>query len=329
MIIFSKVVLLPMLYLFAVSCTDRLSTNIGQVGQQTEKCTVGVRLQQEGIGVKSKDPGDENKISDINLFVYNSVSGFLEAHVYIDSRNYGKVPLTVDLLKNVRYDFAVCANFGFKPKAPESLEALKEMRFYLTYPDEYGTGIPMSGMIRDIIPKDDGMSVNMTVTRLMAKIGIAIDRSKLNSDVRMNVSRLSIGGCPKSAKPFADSKPAGRNDIFENGFFKDGRAADFLNIEASEGKSQEVYVYMLESLGGDRPSNLDNPAAAAIYPYIELKMDYVGTENNTAKWLVYRFCIGEKEGNSDIRRNTTYHFTVTPHGNGLDKQATWMVEFTN
>ena len=69
MIIFSKVVLLPMLYLFAVSCTDRLSTNIGQVGQQTEKCTVGVRLQQEGIGVKSKDPGDENKISDINLFV--------------------------------------------------------------------------------------------------------------------------------------------------------------------------------------------------------------------------------------------------------------------
>ena len=51
--------------------------------------------------------------------------------------------------------------------------------------------------------------------------------------------------------------------VFENGFFKDGRAADFLNIEAGEGKSQEVYVYMLESLGGDRPSNLDNPAAAA------------------------------------------------------------------
>ena len=300
---------------------------LAAVSSLLASCTKG-SLQEEGrrvevrfntAGTKSKDPASEDAVNDVNLFVFNSISGLMESHIYMDKKTYGKEPLTMNLLTNISYDVAACLNFGYRVPDVRTLDELPDFRFYLVYPDDYSTGMPMSAIYKGFVPgKQDGPLV-MEARRMMAKIGLTVDRSDLNKDVSMFIEEAEIGNCPKSMTPFADSKPAGTNDIFTKGFFKKGIPVDVLNSNDGNGKSGEVCLYMLESLD------------SGLKPYIQLRLNYVSssTSSGNGKWLYYRFYIGPQEGDTNIKRNTRYHFTVFPHGTGIDGAPSWKVEFTD
>ena len=93
---------------------------------------------------KALDP-DEEKISDINLFIFNSL-GVLEHRLYLSGSGAGSC--NVRLLKNGIYSIYVCANFGYRINAA-SIEDLKNLKYYLAYPDDYSIGLPMSGYIEN------------------------------------------------------------------------------------------------------------------------------------------------------------------------------------
>ena len=305
-----------------VSCEESLQPGNGTT------CTV--LLSFEAPESKSADPPDESKISDVNLFVFNSQSGSLEEHLYIDTRNFTGEPLEIALLNGVRYDIAACFNFGYRLPRCGGRKDLASMRYYMVYPDEYRIGMPMSALEEGFLAGENA-SLILKAVRLMAKISIRMDRRDLDEGVVMNVAEVVVGGCPKSVTPFSDSKPLDRTDVFAQGFTKNGLAVDNLNKAGPEnGRSQEVDLYMLESLNGDLPSEMSDPTKAyAPYPYIEMRIDYYSPPTEgTGLWLMYRFCIGEEEGNADIKRNTRYRYTVCPHGTGLDLNPSWRVEFT-
>lgn len=278
-----------------------------------------VEIRFETGATKSKNPASEDAVNDVNIFAFNSISGLMESHVYHDSKTYGKEPLTMNLLTNISYDIAACLNFGYRVPDIKTVQDLPAFRFYLVYPDDYSTGMPMSAVSRGFVPgKQDGPLI-MKAGRMMAKIGLTIDRSALNKDVSMFIEEAEIGNCPKSMTPFASSKPEGKSDIFSKGFFKKGIPADSLNSNDGNGKSGKVSLYMLESLD------------SGLQPYIQLRVNYVSPETSAGngKWLYYRFYIGPREGDTNIKRNTRYHYTVVPHGTGIDGAPSWNVEFTD
>ena len=67
-------------------------------------------------GSRSADP-DENRVSDMNLFIFNA-DGLMEEHVYLpvsqmqqDGTGY---IYETDLLKGCRYSIYACANMGYR-----------------------------------------------------------------------------------------------------------------------------------------------------------------------------------------------------------------------
>lgn len=273
---------------------------------------------------KSSDPPEDNLLSDVNLFVFNSVGGLLENSRYSDSRNLSQ-GITIPLLKGAAYDIFACINFGYPIMGIRSINDLKALRFHLAYPDEYQRGIPMSAYMERFIP--DSSSLILKPERMMARIILKMDRSRLSDGVSMAVRRVRLGGCPKSMSPFLESRAEGRDDVFRDGFDKTESAADNLNRDGPGRQSSEVSLYMLENLSGRIPESVTDPSAAGVYPYVELEMDYVSgsLHSKPGEWLIYRFCIGEAEGLADVRRNTIYRYTVRPEGSGVD-EFSWRVD---
>lgn len=308
---------------FASACQKEASAN--------KSCRVEVVFDTGTLGSKSSDPKDEDAVNDVNLFVFNSLSGMMESHIYLDKKTYLGKPVSMNLLTNIEYEVAACLNFGYKLPDINTIAELPSFKYYMVYPDDYSVGVPMSAFHSGFVAGQGDSPLILQAERLLAKITLSVDRSDLNKDVKMTVLEAEIGGCPRYVTPFSDSKPDGRNDVFQKGFFKKGINVDNLNTSSGEdGKSKEVNLFMFESIGGDLPE-MDNPTLAAVYPYIQLRMSYLGpdAEASSGKWVNYRFCIGEEEGSANIKRNTRYHFTVCPHGTGLDGAPSWKVEITN
>lgn len=273
--------------------------------------------------VKAEDP-DETLVTDVNLFVFNN-RGVLEERAFLKGGDLlpveGGVGITRKLLKDTPYDIYVCANLGY-PLELSTKEELARYRFYLTYPDEYSRGIPMSGYVEGAL-SEEGWPITIPLERMMAKISLRIDRTALAPDVRILVRRVTVGGCPRSALLFSESRAETAEEVFATGFTKVYPECDALNKEVTLGMSRECGVYMLENLQGDR---LREPVCS----YIEIEAEYFSDiyYSGSGQYLIYRFYIGGRKGNYDIRRNCHYHITVRPEGDGLHGDS-WSVDMEN
>ena len=273
--------------------------------------------------VKAEDP-DETRVSDVNLFLFNS-RGVLEERAYLRSGDLrpveGGVGITRKLLKDTPYDIYVCANLGY-PLELSTREDLARYRFYLTYPDEYAGGIPMTACVKGAV-SEEGRPINIPLERMMAKVSLRLDRTALASDVRMLVRRVTVGGCPRSSLLFSESRAETAEEVFATGFTKVYPECDALNKDVTLGMSRECAVYLLENLQGDR---LREPVCS----YIEMEVEYFSDiyYSGSGQYLVYRFYIGGRKGNYDIRRNCHYRITVRPEGDGLHGDS-WSVDMEN
>ena len=259
---------------------------------------------------------DENKVTDLNLFIFNG--SVIEQALYLQGEPLRQVmagePVRLNLVSGCCYRFLACANLGYDLR-PATLEELMNYRYYLAYPDEYGPGIVMSCQCETQV--DGELSVRLSLRRLMAKVSISLDRSRLHPDVVLQCRELRVGNCPRWATLFSQSGIRGTEDVFGSGFTLDRGQCAPLNPYDDCPLSEEVSLYVLENLQGEVP---------ALGTYVEARFDYQSDSLWTLgdQYLVYRFRL-EEEGRWDIRRGCHTHIRICPVGDGLGTDN-WRVD---
>ena len=264
---------------------------------------------------RSMDP-DEDLISDISLMIFDE-RGDAERCIWLQN---GQKSINLELTKGKSYSFRACANFGYQVYG-DHVDELKEVRYYMAYPDEYREGIPMYAEADMIRPSDDGI-IRLSLVRLMSKISLRIDRRRLSDDVEIYVRNVRVGNCPKSVSVFRPSSVSDTDQCFALGFNRDDWQSSVLNAVMPDGRSGEVTLYMLENIQGCIE---DDAPQLKLCSFIEMEMDYLSSSKHSASPLVYRFHLGDGSGNRDVERNCHYSITVCPEDDGLSKDG-WLVD---
>lgn len=284
---------------------------------------------------RTDDP-DEVKISDLNIFIFDA-GGHLEESAYIDSHmNGGEARYSFSWIGQTDCRVFACANLGFRITGIRSVGDLELYRYHLSYPDEYSRGLPMTGESGIVHIDDKVNDIDINLVSMMAKVSLCIDRTRLGKNVKFNVKSVQVGGCPKSACLFSQSKVSGGNDVFASGYCKSYGEADDLNIDRSGGVSREVSVYMLENMQGrllpeaktEKDKVLDMAdAVAGLCSYIEIQAEYRSDSLYTGpgEYLKYRFYLGDSPSDFDVQRNCHYHIRVSPSGSGLEEDS-WRID---
>ena len=292
-----------------------------------EQAMIRINFHEADVPVRSMSP-DEEKITDISLMIFDE-SGHAEDCIWLTR---GSRTCTTDLVIDKKYTFCACANFGYQIYASH-IEELQDIRYHLAYPDEYREGIPMAAVKEVLITEE--CIVDIDLQRLMAKISLRMDRSRLDRDVEINVRSARIGNCPRYVKPFTASKIEDNDDTFPTGYLLNDIQTAELNYNIGEGLSSEVSLYMLENMQGPADGNITHDSEkvfeqkdkrSEVCSYIEMEIEYLSPEKASGeKGLIYRFYLGEDRNSFDVKRNTHYHITVTPENDGLNDDG-WRVD---
>lgn len=294
---------------------------------EEDRVTCTICLTGGSMATRSADP-DESLITDISLMVFDE-HGDAEECVWLPR---GQDRHRMRLVKGKRYTICACANFGYQVYA-DNISELDEITFHLAYPDEYREGIPMYARTETTVTADG--EIRVMLERLMSKISIRMDRSRLSEGVKMDVRSALIGNCPRAAKVFSDNKVADEDGCFPFGFYRNELQTALLNYDTGDGLSREVSLYMLENMQGRMPSHIEDDSDKILdsdglpgrtSSYIELELDYTSDLYVSGSGsLIYRFYLGEDRNSLDVRRNTHYHITVTPEDDGLSEDS-WRVD---
>ena len=286
-----------------------------------------VSFETDNLDTRAADP-DEELISDVSLMVFDE-DGYAEECRWIPIAAEGT---SLRLIKGNTYHIRACANFGYQVYA-DNIAELEEITYHLAYPDEYREGIPMCARTETVVIKDG--EITLELERLMSKISLRIDRSRLSEEVQMYVRSALIGNCPRVTKVFTGNRVKDEDDCFPLGFYRNELQTTALNSDAGGGLSREISLYMLENLQGEMPVQTDkdsdkifsdNDLRSRTCSYIELEMDYSSdTYISRNEGLIYRFYLGEDRSNLDVGRNSHYHITVTPEDHGLTENS-WRVD---
>ncbi|MGM9762887.1 MAG: hypothetical protein ACI3ZQ_02565 [Candidatus Cryptobacteroides sp.] len=278
---------------------------------------VELRISVPAPVLKSVAP-DEDRISDLNVLVYDE-HGFLEEALWLPSvRASRDVSVHLKLLCGKKYDMFVTANTGMKILAGTMTELLKK-KCYLAYPDEYQDGMPMAGQRRGVIV-DSKRGVSIDLERLMAKICLRMDRSALDDDVSIYVNSVKLRNCPRNATLFVPNRVDGADECFDSGYMKSGYELDVLN--GGDDMSGTVSLYMLENMQGTFPGTGNKVFGQGdplgnVCSYVELTLTYLSDTKYSESPLIYRFYLGENDRNLDVERNCQYLVTVKPCHDGL------------
>lgn len=289
---------------------------------------VVMKITCTGLESRAYDP-DEDMVSDISLLIFDE-SGSAEACLWSED---GRSTFETRLLIGHKYTICACANFGYRIQADDIRET-SDIRYHMAYPDEYRNGIPMYA-VEEVTLSEDDREITITLERLMAKISLQMDRSRLSDDVRMYVRAARIGNCPRSVSVFTESRVRNEDDCFPSGFVRKDFETDMLNTGSDKGLSGSIYLYMLENMQGEMDTDIYEDSEKIFgkadsrrktCSYIELEIEYMSDEfYSTGKGLIYRFYLGEDRNNLDVERNCHYHITVTPEDDGLSDDG-WRVD---
>lgn len=274
----------------------------------------------------TKSPTEDNAVSDINLIAFHN--GIAEysfwGEVYEED-----VQCRIPLVNGREYSIYALANLGKKLEV-ESMTELEEV--YINYSSS--KGLLMSSLL-DSIKLSSKSTVTMNLCRMMAKISIKIDRSRLSEDVDIEVRKAFIGNSPRYIKAIGENRIETRYDRFEYGYSLSDEECRKLNTINQGGISAEAALYMPENMQGDFPVEIaedeekvldPSDPLAATASYIELWMRYKSSEHySTGEDLIYRFYLGEGLEDLNVERNCHYHITVSPEDDGLSGSG-WRVD---
>lgn len=290
--------------------------------------TVKISWTTGVMHTRALDP-DEDRISDISILIFDQ-DGNAEECIWMPDAGQS---IGVSLIRGNSYRIRACANFGYRIYA-DHIDELDEITYHMAYPDEYREGIPMYACIEDFVA---GSSETLTLEfkRLMAKICLRMDRSRLSENITMNVLSARIGNCPKVVNIVGPSKISDHSQCFSAGFHRGEFETEPLNISGPGKISGEVSLYMLENMQGDIDPEIGTDQEKVFDPddprngtcsYIELELEYMSlTHYSATKNLIYRFYLGESLNNLDVERNCLYKITVRPEDDGLSGDG-WRVD---
>lgn len=293
---------------------------------------IKISFLRNGFMTKSEIP-DEEQLNDINLLVFcdGSAEDQIWTTTYPDSHDHF---ITLNLLKGKRYSFFAFANFGRRITAGRE-EDIGGISVEMESADSYRNGIPMTAVAESVLIEEDGQ-ITLELKRMMAKISLSIDRSRLSEDVSIMINSVRIGNCPRYATVAGGSKISGSFDCLPSGYMLEKTQCSPLNVTGQGGISGEVSLYMLENMQGDFPWQIsadeekvfeDDDPMASVCSYLEICADYRSDSHFSRNDLIYRFYLGDGLDNLDVERNCHYHIVVTPEDDGLSGSG-WRVDKT-
>lgn len=272
---------------------------------------------------------DEERISDVSLLVFD-IDGNAEECIWLPDAGGSH---TVTLIEGRTYNIRACANFGYQVYA-DHIDELDEITYHMAYPDEYREGIPMYAVLDGFTAGSSG-TLTLGFKRLMAKISLKMDRSRLSEDVMMNVVSARIGNCPKTVQVCGPSRIISHDQCFASGFSRGEFETVPLNESGPDKISGEVSLYMLENMQGDIYPGITEDDEKVFVPedprsqicsYVELELEYMSsTHYSLSRNLIYRFYLGADRNNLDVERNCRYSIIVRPEDDGLSGDG-WRVD---
>lgn len=312
-----------------------LACSCGKASFPQEEIPVNLVLNGCAYLAKAYDPV-EDRVTDLHIYVFNA-NDELENAIHTDTGHLGSgeegYTCTLNLIKGKEYGIFACANLGYTPEV-RNLEDLRNIRCHIAYPDDYREGIPMRAYTGKILIQS-GMSIPIRLQRLMSKISIRIDRTKLSEDVSIYIRSIKIGNCPKEAFVFRNNSVADKNELFANGFTRKESECRPLNEPADYGISPPVSLYMLENMqgtvsngsdtAGDKLIGHDDPRCD-LASYVEISMDYESPRYITdKKRLKYRFWLGANHQDINVEGNCHYRIRICPEDDGLGAEG-WRID---
>ena len=292
---------------------------------------VSISIQCPSFQTKAEIP-QEDKINDINLIIFEN--GTAET-IYWDEDpdTEEEIKFETSFVKGRSYSIFAMANIG---KMLEIRE-IKEIDDLSAEVGDEGfgmSGLPMSAYLEDI-PESEWGEISMELVRMVAKISICMDRSRLSEDVEMTVKSVRIGNYPKYALASGPSKVISSHDRYENGHILTPVQCNPLNIIGHGGISEEVSLYMLENMHGSFPYEIEDDEEKildeddrlyGLASYLEIEIHYSSKDKiSYDSNLIYRFYLGEGRQDLNIERNCHYHIRITPEDDGLSGGG-WRVD---
>lgn len=187
-------------------------------------------------------------------------------------------------------------------------------------------GVLMTGHIPPSTLKD-GMNLELTLVRSIAKISLRIDFKDLSPETSIRLTKVSIKNIPNKVNLFKDSRALSTNDIIIEGDSHKGN-------EATEIEKHGCSFYIYENMQGQDllPTNdieqgktFDtNDPRAKLCSYIEIESEY-SSPDQTGK-IKHRFYLGEDYlTNFNIIRNKHYTHTLCFKGSGIN-EVSWRID---
>lgn len=250
---------------------------------------------------KSQYAPDENRIRDLNLFVFDG-QGVLVASRFEDS-NPGSI--TLELKSAVDYSIRAVANYGEELFFADESELLG---WSLDWPDFqiYGNMV-MSGSASST-PVGSNVYVYLSLKRVASKVSFSVDDSALGA---VSITSVKLCQIPVSTCPFSESNKASH--------VRDGDTASEADLALLD-EGEEVVFYTLENMQGTLLPDNDDPwskvpekisAVSGLCTYVEVQGHFDGVTSIFSGDVTYRFYLGADNcSNFDVKRNTDYHITL-------------------
>ena len=278
-----------------------------------------VQYSLVGMSVKST-----SSPSDINLFIVND-RGDVVADMYLSGNNGAdKYKIGANIRKGEEYTLYSVANAGKKLQVANVLE-LDALQHIVSLDEEVDEQrVLMCGKSSPQM-LHNGAVVNISMERCVSKIVIRADYSALNSDVGIDVKRISLKNVPDRVKLFGSSR------IVDPMHSVDGVSISGIS---KENLQQGIAFYQYENMQGTLlPGNDDytrkvwpnGSIYSKICSYVEMEASYSSPRKKGE--ILYRFYLGsDMTSNYDVVRNTLQTVTVNFRGDGAVDENTWRVD---
>ena len=292
---------------------------------------VSITIQCPSFRTKAELP-QEDKINDINLIIFED--GRAETVYWdVDLDTEDEIRFETSFVKGRRYSIFAMANTGRKLEARD-IEDIGSLSIEVGDEGFGSSGLPMSAYLEDV-PESEWGEISMELIRMVAKVSVCMDRSRLSEDVEMTVKSVRIGNYPKYALAVGPSHVISSHDRYEDGHIMTSAQCNRLNTSGYGSVSEDVSLYMLENMQGRFPYDIEDDEEKVLEEddplyglasYMEIEIYYSSKDKvSYDRNLIYRFYLGEGRHDLDIERNCHYHIRITPEDDGLSGGG-WRVD---
>jgi len=279
-----------------------ISNGENEVAGKKEEIIINLNYQTKS-STYSNNIDLNNIIRDVCIFVYDN-NGNIFNTIYSSKKS---IVLSLDI--NKKYSFFVLVNMGKISFFPP-FETISEIEHYFYDASNQATlfniykNIPMYGESKSIsISNKKNVSINLI--NLTSCIKVILDKTKLDNDVNLDVTEVSLHNIPRATNIFQDI------DYYEQpSLLSEGSSLKKSNGELESLYNEGVTLYTFENLGNSYYNT-----------YVELTANY--SSNSFCKENV-KLLFFIKKNNSSIIRNKEYLLHINPYGRGLNRDEDFL-----